>query len=96
MGFRVFLVTALHFGGPFTCWLRRRIALPAIPEGQYCYDNSGLCPFWKHDTTKPEQENGYCRYLQMGDWDDDYLSLLWDQCKECGEKDEINEDDLSL
>lgn len=35
----------------------------------------------------PEQENGYCSYLQKGDWDLS-LGLLWDQVKECG----INEE----
>lgn len=62
-----------------------------IPKGSYCYDyrdgKEFRCPHWSKDTSKPEQENGYCSYLGMGDWD---LGggLLWDQVKECG----INED----
>ena len=41
---------------------------------------------------QPEQENGYCSYLERGDWEADHLSLLWDQCKECG----INMDDENI
>jgi hypothetical protein len=54
-----------------------------IPQGLYCYDENGKCPFWWKDIDKPEQENGYCLYMKKGDWD---LGggLLWDQCKECG------------
>ena len=96
MSFRVFLVVTLRFGGPFTRWLRRRIALLVIPEGMYCYDGYGICPFWRSNPTKPSQENGYCLYLRMGDWDDDNLSLLWDSCKACGEKDDIDESEYPL
>lgn len=61
-----------------------------IPDGIYCYDSTGyLCPFWHKDITKPHQENGYCHYLKMGDWESEYISLLWDMCKEC----DINDDD---
>jgi hypothetical protein len=54
-----------------------------IPEGMYCYNENGRCPFWWKDIDKPEQENGYCLYMKKGDQD---LGggLLWDQCKECG------------
>jgi hypothetical protein len=77
-----------------------------IPSGQYCYSFSGLyingipqitpCPFWSRNSNYPEQGNGYCSYLNRGDWDvkipsdlpDGFphscLSLLWDMCKECG------------
>lgn len=57
-----------------------------IPVGQYCYDENGICPYWDINGSKPEQENGYCGYLEKGDWELDYFSLLWDQCKECGIK----------
>ena len=58
-----------------------------IPEGIYCYDSNGVCPYWSLNKDKPHQENGYCSYLGLGDWD---LGggLLWDQVKECGEKKE--------
>jgi hypothetical protein len=55
-----------------------------IPEGIYCYDKNGLCPFWDKDETKPEDESGYCHYLGEGDWECEHISLLWDQVKECG------------
>jgi hypothetical protein len=58
-----------------------------IPKGLYCYDEKGLCPFWEAIKGKPEQENGYCHYLNWGDWMPNG-GLLWDQCKLCG----INED----
>lgn len=51
-----------------------------IPKGIYChgdltkdengeYKNYYICPYWSVDKTKPEQENGYCSYLEKGDWD---------------------------
>jgi len=58
-----------------------------IPKGPYCYDENGLCPHWQklNDTEGP---NAYCHYLKMSDRDIEniecVLSLLWDQCKECG------------
>jgi len=61
-----------------------------IPKGAYCYDENGTCPFWELRDDKPKQQNGYCRYLNEGDWECKGLSLLWDQCKECG----INIDDI--
>lgn len=64
-----------------------------IPKGKYCYesfsdDENGkvlnqLCPFWDIRTNRRKQENGYCHYLQMGDWESGDFTLLWDQCKEC-------------
>lgn len=69
-----------------------------IPYGLYCYEiesydyeNHRLkikpCPYWSKDPNKPEQDNGYCSYLQMGDWDMS-LGMLWDQVKECGVNEE--------
>ena len=66
-----------------------------IPYGDYCYDIVRIdaetgritvrnCPFWSLRDDKPSQENGYCSYLQEGDWEQEGLSLLWDQIKECG------------
>jgi hypothetical protein len=46
-----------------------------IPEGLYCYtlqdDKEILCPYWGLDTKHLDyaQENGYCKYLEKGDWD---------------------------
>ena len=40
-----------------------------IPYGDYCYHES-TCPFWsKKKGEYPEQEDGYCHYLQKSDWD---------------------------
>lgn len=59
-----------------------------IPEGLYCYtykdDNQCNCPYWLKNKTKPVKQDGYCSLLEYGDWFDDSLTLLWDQCKECG------------
>ena len=68
-------------------WMESR-----IPEGPYCYDGNGICPWWTRNNTKPEQDNGYCGYLQLGDWESKGLSLLWDQCKECGINDDVEND----
>lgn len=71
-----------------------------IPKGDYCYDSlkmtdrkteKGLpildarnCPYWDIDDSQPEQMNGYCWFLEAGDWEEDGTFLLFDQCKECG------------
>ena len=60
-----------------------------IPRGMYCYDENGICPYWSRRNGKPYQEDGYCSYMEMGDWEaDHFFSLLWDQVKEC----DINDD----
>ncbi|MCK9441803.1 MAG: hypothetical protein M0Q13_10340 [Methanothrix sp.] len=80
-----------------------------IPQGMYCYTiidtpskENGYklkikdCPYLSLNPNKPNQMNGYCSFLEYGDWDSEIsenipegfplsaLSLLWDQCKECG------------
>jgi len=59
-----------------------------IPEGMYCYTYKNgkqiKCPYWKYVS----KCNAHCDYLDISDNDIDGLSLLWDQCKECGIKDE--------
>jgi len=88
-----------------------------IPKGDYCYNEDGNCPYWSTDPEQDPMENGYCSFIEKGDWEmnkesrwrrtyvknigeiDDgepkgklksaeemgmYLSLLWDQVKECG------------
>ena len=66
-----------------------------IPKGVYCYTidrvtSEGVievtrCPYWSKREDKDEQENGYCSFLEEGDWEGDGMSLLWDSVKECGE-----------
>lgn len=36
-----------------------------IPKGYYCED----CPYWSIYPDKSYQENGYCEFLEKGDWD---------------------------
>lgn len=66
-----------------------------IPMGDYCYeaifvDNKTgnikieICPYWYKDQNYPYQANGYCSYLNIGDWEDEGHGLLWDMVKECG------------
>jgi len=61
-----------------------------IPKNTpYCYthDKNGkcsFCPFWSINKDHEEQNNGYCSFLKVGDWEGKGLSLLWDQVKECG------------
>ena len=64
--------------------LTREEAEKIIPKGIYCYDENGGCPFWSKSPDHSHQESGYCGWLKEGDWESDGLSLLWDQCKECG------------
>lgn len=44
-----------------------------IPKGMYCYEiingKRYICPFWDKNENYSEQHNGYCHYLQKGDWD---------------------------
>lgn len=78
-----------------------------IPGGFYCYKvvsdwiqpedgslpyfKTEMCPYWSIDKTRPSQNNGYCSFLEEGDWEHPGLGLLWDQVKECCEN--MEEDD---
>ncbi len=100
-----------------------------IPKGYYCYSPSHkgfkdrkVCPYWSIRRGKPKQNNGYCAYLEKGDWDLNnearwrcvytkgkkkgkegpwqtayemglYMSLIWDQVKECNIKREMTNED---
>ena len=67
-----------------------------IPYGPYCYTIEDVvtkpdmsikiksCPYWELREDKPHQKNGYCQYLEAGDWEEDGTSFLFDQVKECG------------
>jgi hypothetical protein len=51
-----------------------------IPHGGNCYG----CPYLSYRSDKPEESNGYCAYLDYGDWMNKLgFSLLWDGLKEC-------------
>ncbi len=71
--------------------------ISVIPLGVYCYQGLGItnvggfpkrakkvCPYWFIDPDRPRQENGFCAFLGIGDWEDKGASLLWDQVKDCG------------
>ena len=89
--------------------LRESKGEKVIPKGPYC---SG-CPYLDLDDEKPYQYNGYCWFLERGDWEIEAtmelvssetgekvmgdelpfpVSLLWDECKECGVKEQRDED----
>lgn len=59
-----------------------------IPKGSYCYTRTEkgcvACPFWDKMANLPNQDSGFCHYMQEGDFTKDGTFLLWDQCKECG------------
>jgi hypothetical protein len=66
-----------------------------IPHGAYCYAAKREsyfpvtpCVYWKLRADHPSQMNGWCDYLATGDMMEDGTSLLWDQVKECGIKEE--------
>ena len=62
-----------------------------IPKGIYCHDaDMKPCPYWSLDKAHEYQNNGYCSFLEDGDWTDSGIWLLWEQIKECG----INEGDF--
>jgi len=81
--------------------------ISVIPRGMYCYEQVDyitgatiadnpirMCPYWSFRIDKPRQMNGYCSYLESGDWEGEGagLSLLWDMCKECGVNEGEEED----
>jgi len=55
-----------------------------IPEGHYCYGKRMRCPFWDNVPHFPKQNNGYCHFLNRGDFQEEGLGLIWDSIKECG------------
>lgn len=65
-----------------------------IPQGVYCYDKNGICPYWSKRKDQPDHDNGYCSLMGKGDWEIDGLSLLWDAVKECNLNNDLdwNED----
>jgi hypothetical protein len=54
-----------------------------IPNGSNCDG----CPYYHLVADRPEQESGYCAWLDYGDWMNKLgFSLLWDGLKECDVK----------
>ena len=75
--------------------MKKRAMKKWIPKKTvYCYtrhkDKSITpCKWWSLRRNKPTQDNGFCLYLNSGDWEYSYTSLLWDMCKECGIKENM-------
>lgn len=81
--------------------MKKRAMKKYIPKNTlYCYSvkyTNGKriiipCKWWSKNKNKNKQENGYCSYLKVGDWQEKGTCLLWDQCKECS----ISEKELNL
>lgn len=68
--------------------------ISVIPAGQYCYSiistkdgklRTASCPYWSINHNYEYQNNGYCSFLDTGDWNEvSSFGLLWDQVKLCG------------
>lgn len=60
----------------------------SIPDGRYCYRFTGPrqmepCPFHAEIRALPATMNGYCAFLDRGDWQANAPSFLWDAVKIC-------------
>ena len=69
-----------------------------IPKGNYCYSRGENgeyipCPYWSLNKHERYQDNGYCSYLGIGDWESPCGGLIWDQMKSCGINDDFEDDD---
>lgn len=73
-----------------------------IPKGMYCYTRGESikngyvidpCPYWERKEDLPEQDCGYCNYLELGDASPNGTLLLWDMVKECGINDEFENEE---
>jgi hypothetical protein len=40
-----------------------------VPKGLYCYDEWGTCPAWGRSEHKTEQENIFCTFMMIRDWE---------------------------
>lgn len=54
-----------------------------IPDGDYCYTyiegKYVKCPFWSSKDNLPPQEDGYCGFLDKGDYEinEEYGNIEW-------------------
>lgn len=75
----------------------RRAILNKIPEGIYCYTplsyENGVygvspCPYWK----RIGKQRAKCTLYNIKDkYQQDCTTLLWDQCKVCGLRENFND-----
>ena len=71
--------------------MKKRTMKKWIPKNTcYCYDSKKICKWLSINKNKEYQLNGYCKYLKLGDWEENGTELIWDQCKECGVSSEPN------
>jgi hypothetical protein len=71
----------------------QKLNISDIPHGHYCYEPLSVdpngkmkikkCPFHTIDNNHEHQNNGFCNYLNAGDWMDDGTLDLWDSIKNC-------------
>jgi len=50
----------------------KKLSTKIIPKGLYCHDEKDMnkiCPYWRKREGYDEQENGYCNYLNKGDYE---------------------------
>lgn len=65
-----------------------------IPKGSHCFDGYGYCQYWAIDFTRPKKKNGYCAFLDKGDWNLGDSSSLYDQCKICGVNESLEDNNI--
>ena len=64
-----------------------------IPNGDYCYEPLSVdangkmkikkCPYHSIYNSHEHQNNGFCNYLNAGDWFENGTLDLWDMLKNC-------------
>jgi len=48
-------------------WIMKPVSI--IPKGSYCSGMTYRCPYHTHKAGRDEQEDGYCEYLEVGDYE---------------------------
>lgn len=65
--------------------MKKELDKSLIPKGYYCYDEKGICPYWSLNKNKPYQQNGYCSFLEKGDWNIN-KEIKWKEILKDGKK----------
>jgi len=39
-----------------------------IPHGDFCFSEHSPCPYWRLCLKHPDGDNGYCDFIEVGDW----------------------------
>lgn len=62
-------------------YIKQDTDVTKIPKNTYyCYDENGVCPYFKTLDNKEPPFNAWCTFCNDND-----LWTLWDMCKMCGE-----------